>query len=58
MAAVELTGTSGELLQIATGKKATLTLSIPSSLAASAPATIPLWFFDEAKGLWKEEAEL
>jgi len=42
-------------LQIATGKKATLTLSIPSSLTATAPATIPLWYFDETKGLWKEE---
>ncbi len=55
MAAVELRGASGELLQIAIGKKATLTLTIPSSLSASAPATIPLWYFDEAKGLWKEE---
>ena len=55
MAAVELTGASGELLQIASGKKATLTLTIPSSLSATAPATIPLWYFDEAKGLWKEE---
>lgn len=55
MAAVELTGSSGELLQIAAGKKATLTLVIPASLSASAPAAIPLWYFDEAKGLWKEE---
>jgi hypothetical protein len=55
MAAVELTGASGELLQIVNGQKATLTLPIPSSLSASAPATIPLWYFDEAKGLWKEE---
>jgi hypothetical protein len=55
MAAVELTGASGELLQIAPGKKATLTLTIPASLAASAPASIPLWYFDETKGLWKEE---
>ncbi|MEO6540893.1 MAG: carboxypeptidase-like regulatory domain-containing protein [Ferruginibacter sp.] len=55
MAAVELTGTSGELLQIANGRNATLTLPIPSSLSASAPATIPLWYFDEANGLWKEQ---
>ncbi len=55
MAAVELTGAGGELLQVATGKKATLTSPIPTSLAASAPNTIPLWSFDEAKGLWKEE---
>jgi hypothetical protein len=55
MAAVELTGSAGELLQIVNGQKATLTLPIPSSLSASAPATIPLWYFDEAKGLWKQE---
>ena len=55
MAAVELTGASGELLQIVNGQKATLTLPIPSSHSANAPASIPLWYFDEAKGLWKEE---
>lgn len=55
MVAVELTGASGELLQIAAGKKATLTFPIPASIVASAPSTIPLWSFDETKGLWKEE---
>jgi hypothetical protein len=55
MAAVELTGAGGELLQVAPGKKATLTMPIHASLMASAPASIPLWYFDEAKGLWKEE---
>ena len=57
MAAVELTGASGELLQIATGKKATLTLTIPASIQGTAPATIPLWSFDETNGLWKQEGE-
>jgi len=55
MAAVELTGASGELLQIANGKKATLSLPIPVSLLANAPSSIPLWYFDENNGLWKEE---
>ncbi|MFN8244494.1 MAG: carboxypeptidase-like regulatory domain-containing protein [Ferruginibacter sp.] len=55
MAAVELTGASGELLQIATGKKATLSLPVPSSLLGDAPPAIPLWYFDETNGLWKEE---
>lgn len=55
MLAVELTGASGEKLNIASGKSAKLTFPIPSSIAAQAPATIPLWYFDEAKGLWKEE---
>jgi hypothetical protein len=55
MAAVELTGAGGELLQIASGKKATLTIQIPASLQATAPQTIPLWSFNENNGLWKEE---
>lgn len=55
MMAVELTGAGGELLQVASGKKATITMPIPASLQAGAPASIPLWYFDEAKGLWKEE---
>ncbi len=55
MAAVELTGAGGELLQIADGKTANLKMNIPSSIAAQAPASIPLWYFDELKGLWIEE---
>jgi hypothetical protein len=55
MAAVELTGAGGELLQIATGKKATLTFPVPAALSATAPNTIPLWYFDEGVGLWKED---
>ena len=55
MSAVELTGASGELLQIAAGKKATVNFPLPSAVASSAPATIPLWYFDETKGLWKQE---
>lgn len=53
--AVELTGNSGQLLQIAAGKQATIVLPIPSSMTASAPATISLWSFDETNGLWKQE---
>jgi hypothetical protein len=55
MLAVELEGSSGEQLQIASGKTAKLRFTIPSSLRSSAPATIPLWSVDEATGLWKEE---
>lgn len=55
MAVVELTGSSGELLQITAGQKATLTIPIPFSVIANAPATIPLWYFDEIKGYWKQE---
>lgn len=55
MMAVELTGASGEKLQLASGKSAVVTFPIPAALQAQAPATIPLWYFDEAKGLWQEE---
>jgi hypothetical protein len=55
MVAVELTGGSGEALQIAPNASAKLVFPIPAALQGAAPATIPLWFFDEVKGLWKEE---
>lgn len=55
MAAVELTGTSGQLLQLKTGSKAQLVMPIPATQLASAPASIPLWHLDEKKGLWIEE---
>ena len=55
MMAVELTGTNGEKLQLASGKEASLTFPIPQELQNQAPQTIPLWYFDETKGLWKEE---
>ena len=55
MSAVEMTGAGGELLQIADGKTANLKMNIPSGIAAQAPASIPLWYFDEVKGLWIEE---
>jgi hypothetical protein len=55
MLAVELTGNSGELLQVALGKKASLHFPLPTSLQAAAPSYIPLWYFDETKGVWKQE---
>jgi hypothetical protein len=55
MMAVELEGSSGESLQIASGKTAKLKFTIPSSIIASAPATIPLWYVDENTGLWKQQ---
>ncbi len=55
MTAVELTGSGGELLQIVDGKKATLTMPVPAGIVSNAPSTIPLWYFDEANGLWRED---
>lgn len=56
MVEVEMKGNSGEILQIKTGQTATLTAPIPSVLMAHAPSTIPLWYFDETKGLWLEQS--
>lgn len=55
MAAIEMRGTNGELLQLAAGKKATLTIPMSAGIAATAPSTIPLWYFDETNGLWKQQ---
>lgn len=55
MLGVELTGSGGQPLKIAPGKTAELTFPIPASLQSGAPATIPLWHFDEATSRWKEE---
>jgi hypothetical protein len=55
MLAVEMEGDAGEKLQLAAGKKATLTWAIPASLQATAPATIPLWYYSDTTGRWIEE---
>ena len=55
MMAVELESASGEKLQIRSGSKATLENAIPSSLLATAPATIPLWYVNESTGIWMED---
>lgn len=55
MVAVELTGTDGSPLNLASGSKAELSFPIPSQLQSSAPSEIPLWHFDETTGLWREE---
>lgn len=54
---VLLRDSNGNDLQLANGKEATLTVAISSKQTSDAPATIPLWYFDEQKGLWMEEGE-
>lgn len=53
--AVELTGNSGEALQLMNGKPTTVKLPIPDALASEAPATISLWYYNTDNGLWQEE---
>jgi hypothetical protein len=55
MLAVELESSTGEKLQIKVGATATLTTPIPSSIQASAPSTIKLWYVNEQTGIWQEE---
>lgn len=57
MLSVELTGSSGQAVQLASGTSATLQLPIAAFQLALAPATIPLWYFDETTALWKEEGQ-
>lgn len=55
MVHVELIGNSGQKLNLANGHTAEVTFEIDPTQLSLAPQTIPLWSFDEAIGLWKEE---
>ena len=55
MMAVELESPQGDALNLGNNLNATLTFPVPAELAASAPAEIPLWYFDETYGLWVQE---
>ena len=55
MVAVELQSPGGEKLNLQTGSQAEITMNLPGTLVSKAPATIPLWYFDEEKGYWREE---
>ena len=50
---IEIEASSGEELNISA--PATLEVAVPNTLASKAPAQLPLWYFDESDGLWKEE---
>jgi hypothetical protein len=55
MVGAELKDDNGNTLKIASGKTATISFPIPTSLQGTAPETIPLWHFDEATNRWREE---
>ena len=44
-------------MNLGNNKKATLSFPVPASLLGNAPEEIPLWFFDESIGFWKQEGE-
>ncbi|MFK7783752.1 MAG: carboxypeptidase-like regulatory domain-containing protein [Crocinitomicaceae bacterium] len=55
MIVVELVGSSGEQLNVANGEQVELTMPVQAVQSSSAPASIPLWHFDETLGNWVEE---
>lgn len=52
---VELRGSAGQKLQIASGHTAQMVMKIDNSQLGSAPSEIPLWHFDNDKGYWIRE---
>ncbi|MFG6685635.1 hypothetical protein ACGK9U_03570 [Mariniflexile sp. HNIBRBA6329] len=57
MLAINLTGNSGQVLNINSLNKAKITLPIAVNQQSVAPHSIPLWYLDEEKGIWVEEGE-
>lgn len=55
---IEVTSATGEKLQLAANEEASVAIPIAPSLVASAPDTIPLWYFDQSDGRWKEEGQM
>jgi hypothetical protein len=53
MMILELTGQNGEKLHL--NKSISVKINIPGSLTGSAPAQIPLWFFNVNTGYWEEK---
>ncbi len=55
MIGMELRSAFGEEVKIKDGTEVELRFNIPNSILSEAPATIPLWTFDELDGIWIEE---
>jgi uncharacterized protein (TIGR02145 family) len=57
MVGVELTDANDQSVQLAPGNPATVRFPVMPDQQADAPATIPLWWFDEDLGYWIHEGE-
>ncbi|SFE69442.1 hypothetical protein SAMN05518672_10994 [Chitinophaga sp. CF118] len=55
MFTLELSGQNGEILHLDNNNPTTLQIVIPGPLQGSAPAQIPLWFFNITSGYWEEK---
>lgn len=51
---IDIRDAAGTRYNLAPGKTSTIRIPL-GTLSPTPPAAIPLWFFDEATGLWKEE---
>jgi len=51
---VDIRDGAGTQYNLASGKTSTIRIPLGTQ-SANPPATIPLWYFDEAAGIWKEE---
>lgn len=56
---VEIKDANGNFLQLKSdaASKATIEVGVPPSMQSTAPAIIPLWYFDVIKGKWVEEGQ-
>jgi len=52
---VELLADNGDELQLKNGSPATLSFPVPAEIRNQAPATIPLWSYNEEIGTWFED---
>jgi hypothetical protein len=57
MSHIDLLDDKGNKLAIKAGKEVTVTLPVPQKLQSSATSTIDMWYFDETKGIWKQEGK-
>ena len=57
MVNVELTDNAGNLLQLKENMPADVIFPLPD-IIKDRPASAPLWYFDEKKGVWAEEGEV
>jgi len=55
MTNVSLTDDKGNPLQLKGDVPAEVTFPVPAGMEKDAPATMPLWHFDEQKGIWIED---
>jgi len=57
MVAVELRTPTGEKLQLKKDADVEIRMKVPEAMLATAPSKIPMWYFDEESGIWREEGE-